>query len=223
MINVENNANMPSILEINPSSPATAIIIWLHGLGATNEDFVSVAYDLERLTHLNIRFVFPQAPSMPVTINNGSIMPAWYDIHSFDQEGKIDHSGISASVHQIKILIENELKKGFPAKKIILAGFSQGAVIALSTLLSHPQSLGGVIALSGYLPHFTLPLAKHTIPIFIGHGIEDTVVPYYFGEMAFESLKNANYPVTWHTYAMPHTVSEEEIYDISQWLQKILA
>ncbi len=219
---LEKNIDGLSILELNPSEPAEAVLIWLHGLGATNEDFLPVAHDLKNLTGLSLRFVFPQAPSRPVTVNQGYVMPAWYDITSFEQDGEVDHKGIVASVHQLKHLIDNELKRGFTSEQIFLAGFSQGCVVVLSTLVSYSKPLGGVIGLSGYLPQFTLPLAAYTTPVFLAHGKEDTVVPYYFGQVAFEALKNANYSVTWHSYEMPHAVCEEEVRELGKWLSDII-
>lgn len=209
-----------AIIELEPQPPAQAVIIWLHGLGASNQDFVPVATELQQLVALSLRFVFPQAPSQPVTINNGYIMPAWYDITSLGKEGDIDHLGIQRSVTAINQLIEHELQRGFASKNIFLAGFSQGAVIVLSTLLSYPQPLGGIIALSGYLP-LAAPPAKFLTPIFLAHGIEDTVVPYIYAEAAAENLQKAHYPVDWHRYAMAHSVCGQEVHDLAQWLFNI--
>lgn len=209
---------LPTI-EINPTQPATATLIWLHGLGAHNDDFVPVAATLQQLTGLPLRFVFPQAPQRAVTINNGVRMPAWYDITSFDKGGKLDQEGISISVAQIKTLIQAEKEKGFKAQQIFLAGFSQGAVIALATLLSSTEELGGIIALSGYL-HIQkqLPDTKHLTPIFIGHGLEDEMVPCIYGETASAALQKAGYPVDWHTYPMAHSVCDQEIRELAEWL-----
>lgn len=205
------------LIEINPSRPATLSIIWLHGLGASSDDFVPVAHQLHHLTGLALRFVFPQAPSRPVTINNGAIMPAWYDIRSFERDGELDTKGIELSVQQINLLIKQEIMLGLNADKIILAGFSQGAVVALSTLLAHPERLGGAIALSGYLPYTKIP-SNHATPIFIGHGTADDIVPYTLGQAAYHALTHANYPVTLRSYTMPHSVCDQEIRDIAGWL-----
>src|SRR5271154_3567749 len=126
-------------LEVNPKNPPVATLIWLHGLGASSDDFVSVASDLQHLTGLDLRFVFPQAPMRPVTINNGFIMPAWFDVSSFDREGPVDQKGILASVDILQDFIQQEKNKGFADQQIFLAGFSQGAVIAMSTLLEYPE------------------------------------------------------------------------------------
>lgn len=209
-----------SCLEVGPAQQATASIIWLHGLGASSDDFVPMASKLQRLTSLPIRFIFPQAPSRPVTINNGYIMPAWYDIISFDRMGIIDEQGIRTSVEQVNALIEREKQKGITAENIVIAGFSQGAVIALSTLFHYLERLGGIIGLSGYLPS-SITKAKFPTPVFLGHGMMDDIVPYELGETAKKALEKASYPVTWHAYPMPHSVCPEEISDIARWLKQV--
>lgn len=221
-MNLEKNTDLLSVIEIKPSQPALASLIWLHGLGASGDDFVPVASELQRLTGLPLRFIFPQAPERPVTINQGFVMPAWYDIISFDKEGDIDHEGISISVDQIKALVRKEMEKGLSSDKIILAGFSQGAVIALHALLASSEELGGIIALSGYLPHKEPPANKHQTPVFIGHGLADEIVPCVYGQTAYETLKKAGYPVTWHSYPMTHSVCDQEIHDIAEWLKEIV-
>lgn len=219
----EKNTELLPTIEINSSQPAVASLIWLHGLGASGDDFVPVAAELQQLINLPLRFVFPQAPLRPVTINNGHVMPAWFDITSLDKSGEIDHAGIAISVEQTQALIKKEQQKGFASNQIILAGFSQGAVIALNTLLVSPEKLGGVIALSGYLPNQDLPQPKHPVAIFIGHGLNDEIVPYVFGQATYEALKKAGYPTTWHTYPMRHSVCDMEIQDIAGWLKQQLA
>ncbi len=215
------NTTTLSTLELNPATTATTSILWLHGLGARNDDFLPLAKQLQQLTGLALRFVFPQAPLRAITVNNGYVMPAWYDLASFDREGAIDHAGIHLSVQQINALIEKEKQRGFNSSTIFVAGFSQGAVIALATLLADSQPLGGIIALSGYLPQLKLSPAKHATPIFLAHGLHDEVIPARYGEAAFESLKNANYAVKWHSYPMPHAVCEDEIDDLAKWLRDI--
>ncbi|HSW70481.1 MAG TPA: alpha/beta hydrolase [Gammaproteobacteria bacterium] len=218
----EKNPALLEAIELDPNQAASASLIWLHGLGASGEDFVPLATTLQHLTQQALRFVFPHAPERPVTINQGLIMPAWYDIISFEKDGEIDHEGISISVKQVKDLIKAEHDKGFPFQKIILAGFSQGAVIALNTLLAIPEELGGVIALSGYLPPREIPSHSHQTAIFIGHGQHDEVVPCIYGQAAYETLQKAGYPVSWHTYPMTHAVCDEEIQDMARWLKNIL-
>src|SRR3990167_7142695 len=172
-----------SSIEINPSTLANSSVIWLHGLGADGNDFVPIVPELNLPADLPIRFVFPNAPKKPVTINNGYVMPAWYDIVSLNMDQHADQTGIADSVKLIEQFIENEIKLGISSERIILAGFSQGAVIALTTALCYSKKLAGVIALSGYLP-FAEQLSKkrslinQDLPVFIAHGTEDSVVPY---------------------------------------------
>ncbi|HVY53821.1 MAG TPA: dienelactone hydrolase family protein [Gammaproteobacteria bacterium] len=207
-------------IEVNPKDTASISIIWLHGLGATSDDFVPVAHELQTITQLNIRFVFPQAPQMPVTINNGYIMPAWYDIVSFERGEKIDLEGITRSVGRVQQLIQHEKSLGINAENIIIAGFSQGAVIALATLCSATERLAGAIALSGYVP-FKIQPSRFQSPVFIGHGMMDDIVPFELGEIAKKSLEDNNYKVTAQAYPMPHSVCPEEIRDIGKWIKAI--
>ncbi|EKD55145.1 MAG: hypothetical protein ACD_60C00025G0042 [uncultured bacterium] len=213
----------PSYVAIDPpTTPPKACVIWLHGLGADGHDFIPIVPELTALIPHSLRFVFPHAPLMPVTINNGAIMRAWYDIASFEINRPADHAGIKQSIKKLHQLIEQEEKSGIPIEKIILAGFSQGAVIALTAGLTFPKPIAGIIALSGYLPPFILTSerVKHTsIPIFLGHGQEDPIVPYALGEMSYETLKNEHYEkISWHHYPMPHSVCAEEIQDIAKWI-----
>lgn len=213
-----------SSIEMNPQTQPIGSVIWLHGLGADGSDFVPIVQELNLPATLPIRFVFPNAPTMPVTINNGFVMRAWYDILSFSIENHADHTGIQTSTQKIYELIEHEKNLGIPANKIILAGFSQGAVIALTTGLSYPEQLGGIIALSGYLPNADQILqqsAHPSLPIFLGHGIEDPIVPSALGESAFHLLQKSHSAIEWHIYRMAHSVCAEEIIDIKQFLMKI--
>ena len=167
--------------------------------------------------------MFPDAPVMPITINSGYEMRAWYDIVAPDLHGNVDHSGIQQSVRDVHQLIQNEVDRGIAPANIILAGFSQGAVMALTTGLCYPQRLGGLIALSGYLPLMDdvfeqATPANNQTPIFIAHGTEDALVPYVLGKAVYVALEQAGYPVTWHSYPMQHTVCLEEVKDMSVWL-----
>lgn len=213
-------------IEINPSVPAIGAVILLHGLGADGNDFVPMVKELRLPTDIPLRFIFPNAPLRPVTINNGYVMPAWYDIISMNIDQRADQNGLNESVNALNQLIDNEIKLGTPSEKILLAGFSQGAVIALTCGLRTPLPLAGILAMSGYLPHAE-ELAKNAdnanrkTPIFIGHGTQDPIVPYNAGQMAFETLKNAGFAAQWHSYAMAHSVCEKEIQDIASWLKKI--
>ena len=218
--------NEPELIEINPAGQAEKCIIWLHGLGADGNDFVPIVPELHLPATMPVRFVFPHAPIMPVTINNGYKMRAWFDIYDISKNAKIDESGIADSVTTVAKLITRETARGIDTSDIILAGFSQGAVIALTTGLCYPQRLGGIIALSGYLPLADKVFARASqvnrdLPIFIAHGTEDPIVPFTHGKGTYMALKREGYPVTWHSYPMPHSVCAPEIKDISQWLQSI--
>lgn len=202
----------------------THSVIWLHGLGADAQDFVPMVPEFRLSAALNIRFVFPNAPVMPVTINNGYEMRAWYDIESLAINQRVDQLGITRSISLIHQLIEHEIQRGISPQHIFLAGFSQGAVMALRTGLSYSKPLAGIIALSGYLPladdltHEQYHINRN-IPIFVGHGIEDTVVPFAIGQWTANILRTANYAISWHNYPIAHSVSATEIHDISMWLQ----
>lgn len=221
-MNTHNSSELLEAIEVNPSQEAVASFIWLHGLGASGNDFVPIAAELQQRTNLPLRFLFPHAPERPITINHGFIMPAWYDISSFDKEGDIDHEGISISVAQVRALIHAEKKRGFHSHKIFLAGFSQGAVIVLNTLLSTPEDFGGLIALSGYLPPREIQHHQRKTPVFLGHGQNDEIVLPIYGQAVFETLKKAGYPVTWKTYPMTHSVCDQEIRDLAEWLTLVL-
>jgi len=216
---------LPSV-EINPQTSPLGSVIWLHGLGADGNDFAPIVPELKLPSDLPLRFVFPHAPLRPVTINNGYVMRAWYDILSLTIEHHADLSSIDASTKKLHELIQHEETLGIAPEKIILAGFSQGAVIALTTGLTYSQPLGGILALSGYLPHGEQIMKQaistnQSTPIFLGHGIEDSVVPYQLGENTYHLLQKNKYPVNWHPYQMSHSVCAEEINDIANWLKKI--
>ena len=216
---------LPSI-EITPTKEPIGTIIWLHGLGADGNDFAPIVPELNLQQTYPLRFVFPHAPERPVTINNGYVMRAWYDIISMSIDHRADQEGIQESVVQVQALIAEEEKKGIPAENIILAGFSQGAVIALHTGLTLPKKLRGILALSGYLPQASTVLSHSTsmnkhVPIFIGHGTQDAIVPYFLGEALHKQLEQEGYPVTWKAYPMPHSVCAEEIRDIANWIENI--
>jgi len=216
-------ATLLETLEINPAKEPILTVILLHGLGADGRDFETIVPELKLPDTLPVRFIFPHAPMQPVTINNGYVMRAWYDIVSFHIDEHADEAGIKKSEQQLQQLIEQEEKRGIPSEKIILAGFSQGAVIALTTGLRYPKKLGGILALSGYLPYAEDVIANanpenKNIPIFIGHGTEDNVVPFFLGTLSAETLRKHQYNVSFHSYPIPHTVSMEEIRDIRAWL-----
>ena len=212
---------------IEPEENAQYSIIWLHGLGADGHDFVPIVPELN-LNEYPVRFIFPNAPTRPVTINNGMMMPAWYDIRGIDIADKEDEIGMNASQEYLNKLINREIEKGIKAKNIILAGFSQGGAVALYTMLRFPQTLGGCIALSTYLSFMRLSKQELTsgaksTPIFWGHGNQDTVVPKDLGLMSQEHLLDLGLSIEFHSYDMPHSVCPEEIVDISRWLNKRLS
>jgi len=215
-------------IEINPVISPVGCVIWLHGLGADGNDFAPVAHELAEHHGLPaMRYILPHAPFRPVTINNGYVMRAWYDILSLGMDQRIDHDGIKQSCAQIHALIAHQNTLGIPTKNIILAGFSQGAVIALSTGLQYQERLGGILALSGYLPYRAEDLkhfssANHATPIFLGHGTQDDIVPAFFGKNAFQTLNETGHTVTWHEYPMTHSVCPAEIKDIAEWVKKII-
>lgn len=216
-------------IEIETGRNPSASIIWMHGLGADGNDFVPVVNELG-LDGTAVRFVFPHAPMRAVTINNGYVMRAWYDVSFGDLEGKSrrpDAVGIHESQESIAALVEREAGRGIASGKIVLAGFSQGGAIALQTGLRHPERLAGVMALSTYLPLAdSLPLeaapANKATPIFMAHGLFDPVVPLVMGAGSMTFLTGLGYGVEWHQYPMQHSVCAEEIGDIGAWLRKVL-
>jgi phospholipase/carboxylesterase len=217
-------------IEIETGKNPSASVIWMHGLGADGNDFVPIVNELELDGTPAIRFVFPHAPMRPVTINNGSVMRAWYDVSLGDLEGqsrRADEKGVRESQAHITALIEGEAKRGVAAEDIVLAGFSQGGAIALQTGLRHPRKLAGVMALSTYLPLAeSLPQeaapANKATPIFMAHGTYDPVIPLMMGAGSMTVLTGLGYAVEWRQYPMPHSVCPQEIQDIGAWLRRIL-
>jgi phospholipase/carboxylesterase len=204
-------------------------VIWMHGLGADGSDFVPVLPELGLDPFISIRFVFPNAPAIPVTCNGGYVMPAWYDIISLDKNNReVDTAGIVQSREQIRILIDREKELGIPSHRIFLAGFSQGGAVAYTTGLTHPEPLAGIIALSTYLPVPELVAEEATednrqVPIFAAHGTEDDIVSIELGRRATEFLTQKGYTCQWQEYPMPHSICLEEIQDIGTWLNQRMA
>jgi phospholipase/carboxylesterase len=212
---------------IEPQSPATSCVIWLHGLGDSGAGFAPVVPVLGLNSQHSIRFIFPHAPEQAVTINGGFVMRSWYDIKSMDLHDRADIQGVMASEQAIRQLIVDQISSGIPADKIVLAGFSQGGVMSLFTGLRFEQKLAGIMALSCYLPSGeALPeqLADANIhtPIFQNHGEQDDVVPMFAGKMAHDALITAGYQSVWKTYPMAHSVLPNQLVDIGQWLQQVL-
>ena len=220
------NTLLPRI-EIESAPNPTAAVIWLHGLGADGNDFAALVPELTLSACPPIRFVFPHAPSIPVTLNSGYVMPAWYDIAGADLVSRQDAAGIQKSAHAISLLIEQEISRGIPARNIVLAGFSQGCAMALHTGLRFPQRLAGIMALSGYLPLADTFAAERATanadtPVFMAHGSMDPVVIPARGEASRDLLGQLGYPVQWHSYPMQHSVHPREVADISAFLARVL-
>ncbi len=214
-------------LTVETAAQPTAAVIWLHGLGADGHDFEPIVSQLGLPAELPVRFIFPHAPSIQVTLNGGYIMPAWYDIRESELGIKHDHDGIMNSARDIQMLIEQEQMRGIAANRIILAGFSQGAAMALHVGLRQPEALAGIMVLSGYLllPDFLeqcSPAAKNT-PLFMAHGIDDPVVPFSLGDQTRRTLASLGYAIQWHSYPMQHNLCPEEIRHIGAWLNKRLS
>ena len=208
-------------------SPKSTIII-LHGLGASATDFVPVAREVDLRAIGDVRFVFPFAPVQPVTINGGMSMPSWYDILGTDLVRREDEPSLRASAAAVQALIDREIARGVPASRIVLGGFSQGCAMTLLTGLRAPQRLAGLLGMSGYLPLAATTAAERSdanrdVPIFLGHGRSDPVVPHARGTATRDALVALGYPVEWHDYPMQHSVSQEEIADVEAWLLKVLA
>ncbi|MBX9675715.1 MAG: dienelactone hydrolase family protein [Methylotenera sp.] len=211
-------------IEISSNQNINASVIWMHGLGADGNDFVPV---VEMLDLPHIRFILPHAPYRKVTRNNGYEMRAWYDIYGLTPISREDATGINESQLAIEALIAHEIKRGVPANRIVLAGFSQGGAIALHTALRYPQVLAGVLALSTYLPLNSLLAAQKSTanqqtPIFMAHGVDDTVITMETCKASLAILQAQSYRVDWHEYPMAHSVCIEEIADIQQFLNAVL-
>ena len=218
---------LPDCVEMQTHRSPAASVIWLHGLGADGYDFVPVVKELDALGAPAARYVFPHAPMIPVTINDGFVMRAWYDIRTADLGHREDETGIRASQEAVQRLIEHEVGRGMPRSRIVLAGFSQGAAITLQTGLRQAEPLAGLIALSGYLPLAEQFAAERhagsaAVPILMAHGRDDPVVPMARAMRSRELLLSLGYRVAWHDYPMPHSVCAEELAAIAQFLRERL-
>ncbi len=221
---------MPQLetIEIETAENPTASVIWLHGLGADGHDFEPVVPYFRGNGLPGIRFIFPHAPRRPVTINQGMVMRAWYDIKGVNIDQKQDAEGIADSYEKVSELIEHEQSRGMATDRIVMAGFSQGGAVALHMGTRWPNKFAGIIALSSYLPlHETWEAerseANQDTSIFIGHGNQDMVVPMQLGEMSHQLLERNGYSATFKTYTMPHSVCHEELQDIQGFLKAVLA
>jgi phospholipase/carboxylesterase len=219
---------MLDIIEAESGPHPTATILILHGLGADGNDFVPIAeqLDLEQLGP--VRFIFPHAPVLPVTINNGYRMRAWYDILGFDEDAPQDEAGLRRSQQLVDALLRREKERGMPADRIVLGGFSQGCAMSLLTGLRHPERLAGIIGLSGYLPLADRTQAERSeanlrTPIFLAHGTHDEVIALERAEASRDALQALGHDVEWHDYVMGHAVSPLEIEELNAWLLRVLS
>lgn len=220
------NTEQLSAIEIQPEAEHKYSVLWLHGLGADGHDFEGLVPELHLTARANIHFIFPNAPIQPVTINGGMAMRSWYDILDMSLERKVDIDGIYQSAALIEPLIQQEIDKGIPSTNILLAGFSQGGVIALHAGLRFPQQLAGIVALSTDLPTIDQlkverSAANNAMPIFMAHGIIDPIVAVESGKAAFDALKSMDYKIEWHDYLMEHSLCVEEITHISAFMNSI--
>lgn len=207
-------------VEVETNANPTASVIWLHGLGADGHDFEPIVEQLPLPKDAAIRFIFPHAPSLPVTINNGAVMPAWYDILEMSIEREVDENQLKISSASIIDFINHEISRGIKSERIVIAGFSQGGAVAFDVALSFPKRLAGLLALSSYFAtkdSIEFSEANQEIPIEIHHGDYDSVVPVVLGNASYELLSSKGYPVNLKTYAMEHSVCAQQISDISQW------
>lgn len=216
---------MLETIEINTGDEPLGTVIWLHGLGADGHDFEPIVPELRLPGWLRLRFVFPNAPIRPVTINAGMRMRAWYDVIGLDRRSMQDEAGIRESSAATVQLIERELERGLLPHQVVLAGFSQGGAVAIHTALRYPQRLGGLLALSTYMPlghtlEAEASTANRDLPILMAHGRQDPMVSISLAEASRDALTAAGYPLHWKAYDMPHAVCAEEIADISFWLQE---
>ena len=216
------------VIEAQTGENPVATILIMHGLGADGRDFLPIAEQLDLSGVGPVRFLFPSAPSMPVTINGGFVMPAWYDILGADLVRREDEAGLRQSQAAIEALIARERTRGMPADRIVVAGFSQGCAMALMIGLRHPERLAGIVGLSGYLPLADKTAqersaANQGVPIFLAHGSRDGVVVLPRAVASRDVLKSLGYALEWHEYPMEHSVCPEEITDLARWLRRVLA
>ena len=214
-------------VELESAPQPTASVIWMHGLGADGNDFVPIVDQMNLTRAAHLRFVFPHADAIPVTINGGYVMRAWYDILRPDAVPAEDEAGLVRSQTQIEALIAREKARGIPAARIVLAGFSQGAAMTLLTGLRHAERLAGLICLSGYLPLATQTAtqrhaANANVPVFMAHGRQDGVIPIARALASRAALEQLGYSIDWHEYPMPHSVCADEIRDLGHWFERIL-
>jgi len=221
------NDNLPEIIQIETGANPEFAIIWLHGLGADGHDFEPIVPQLGLPQETAVRFIFPHAPHRPITLNGGMVMRGWYDISGMEMIRQEDAAGIEASAQIVRGLIDAQEAHGIPSERIILAGFSQGGAIVLFTGLRHRKKLAGIMALSTYLPlsdrsEDEASTQNRRTPIFMAHGLYDPIIALPIAEASRAVLQKLDYDIEWRTYAMPHSVSPEEISDISAWFTRVI-
>lgn len=210
-------------IEIETGKEPRYSVIWMHGLGADGNDFVPIVPEIRQPEWPSVRFVFPHAPVRPVTINGGMRTRAWYDILGLEIANRQDEAGVRASIGEVESLVQREEERGIPSNHVVVAGFSQGGAIALASGLRHAKPLGGIVALSTYLPladrtEPELNAANRATPVWMAHGESDPTIPHALGAMSRDWLKSHGYAVDWHSYDMPHSVCPAEIAHLSRWL-----
>lgn len=215
-------------LEVATAPNPDAAVVWMHGLGADGHDFEPIVPELGLPARPSIRFVFPHAPLRPVSINQGHVMRAWYDIRALAGVWREDEAGVRQSARQIEALAERERQRGIVPRRLVLAGFSQGGAMALHVALRYPERLAGILALSCFLPLASTlateaSAANRDVPIFWAHGLHDPMIPLALAEQGREQVAALGYRIEWHQYAMPHSVCAEEIADVARWLGRVLA
>jgi phospholipase/carboxylesterase len=220
-------AELLESIEIETAPDPPAAVIWMHGLGADGHDFEPIVPELRLPARPGIRFVFPHAPLRPVTINQGHVMRAWYDVRALAGVRREDEEGVRQSARQIEALLARERGRGIAAGRLVLAGFSQGGAMALHVGLRQPERLAGILALSCYLPlagalAAEAAPANRDVPIFWAHGVHDPMIPLAMAEQAREQTAALGYAIEWHRYPIPHSVSAEEIADVARWLRGVL-
>lgn len=221
-------ADLLETIEIETAPNPDAAVVWMHGLGADGHDFEPIVPELRLPATTRIRFVFPHAPLRPVTINQGHVMRAWYDVRALAGVRREDEAGVRQSARQIEALLARERQRGIAPRRIVIAGFSQGGAMALHVGLRYADRLAGLLALSCYLPLAnTLPTeaspANRDVPIFWAHGLHDPMIPQAMAEQGRAQLAELGYQIDWHQYPIPHSVSAEEIADVARWLERVLA
>jgi phospholipase/carboxylesterase len=221
-------ADLLESLEIETAPDPDAAVVWMHGLGADGHDFEPIVPELRLPATARVRFVFPHAPLRPVTINQGHVMRAWYDVRALAGVRREDEAGVRQSARQIEALLARERERGIAPRRIVIAGFSQGGAMALHVGVRYPDRLAGILALSCYLPladalDAERSPANRDVPIFWAHGLHDPMIPLAMAEQGREQVAARAYQIEWHQYPIPHSVSAEEIADVARWLERVLA